>query len=101
MGALTTSANRKKKEGDLLALTVKSGSAVFKGAAACVGADGYLIPGADTAGLIFAGVAYESVTGDGSLKCRVERKGLYLFNIAAATIANIGDAVFQIGRAHV
>jgi len=94
MGALTTGTNRKKKEGDLLALTVKNANNIYKGAAVCVGADGYLIPGADTAGLIFAGVAYESVAGNGTLKCRVERKGLFLFAIAAATIANIGDAVF-------
>jgi len=92
--ALTTGVNRKKKDGDLLALIVKNASTVYKGALACVGADGYLIAGADTAGLIFAGVAYESLAGNGVLRCRVERKGLYLFNIAAATIANIGDAVF-------
>jgi len=96
MTALAADANRKRKDGDLVALTVKSGSTIYKGAAVCVGTDGYLIPGADTAGLIFEGVAYEKVVGDGTLKCRVEQKGLFLFNIAAATIANIGDPVFLV-----
>jgi len=94
--ALATGKDRKSKDGNMLALTVKANSAIYKGAAVCVGADGYLIPGADTAGLIFAGIAYESLTGDGALKCRVERRGLFLFSIAAATIANIGDAVFLV-----
>lgn len=94
MTALSADVNRKRKDGDLVALTVYNGSTIYKGAAVCVRADGYLIPGADTAGLIFTGVAYEKVVGDGTKKCRVEQKGLFLFNIAAATIANIGDPVF-------
>ena len=94
MANLTTAANRKRKDGDLVALTVKNGSTVYKGALACVDATGYVVRGGDTAGLRFVGVAYDSVAGNNVNKCRFDQKGNHLFAIAATTIADIGKAVF-------
>ena len=94
MANLTTGTDRKRKDGVLVSLAVKNGSTIYKGALACVDATGYVVRGSDTAGLTFIGVAYETVVGDNINKCRFDQKGNHLFAIAAATIADIGKAVF-------
>ena len=94
MANLTTSTDRKRKDGDLVALAIKNNSTIYKGALACVDATGYVVRGGDTAGLKFVGVAYETVVGNNTNKCRFDQKGNHLFAIAAATVADIGKAVF-------
>jgi hypothetical protein len=94
-----------KTQGVELSFPVNGTSKIYAGALVAVDADGYLVPGADTAGLIFQGFAIEQVdnsTGDdGDLSCRVQRRGLIKCAIAAATQANIGDNVFLVDDATV
>lgn len=81
--------------------SVDDGDTIYGGALVCVNADGYLVPGADTAGLIFSGFAMEqkdnSAGSDGDLDCRVRRRGLIKCIMGTAiTKANEGDNVFLV-----
>lgn len=99
MTALSADVERLSKEGKEIPYAVYESTQIYLNALVCVNAAGYLVPGADTAGLIFAGVAQENVNNSsgssGDKKCRVKRRGLYLATFATAiTIANVGDNVF-------
>lgn len=89
-----------RTDGVELAFPVNGTSKIYAGALVCVDADGYLVPGADTAGLIFQGIAMQqrdNASGDdGDQLCVVRRRGLVKCAIAAATQANIGDSVFLV-----
>ena len=89
-----------RTDGVHLAYPVNGTSKIYAGALVCVDADGYLVPGADTAGLIFVGWATQQVDNtsgdDGDLNCTVQRRGLVKCAIAAATQANVGDSVFLV-----
>lgn len=98
--ALTSDHNLERTDGVQLAFPVNGTSKIYAGALVAVDADGYLVPGADTAGLIFQGVALEhkdNTSGaDGALICVVHRRGLIKCAIAAATQANVGDKVYLV-----
>ena len=100
MGALTEDRNTPRKDGVEIALPVVADDCIYGGSLVAVNAAGYLNPGSDTVGLIFAGVASERAdnTGGaaGDIDCKVRRKGMHLFAIAAATVANLGDAVYLV-----
>ena len=98
--ALTSDKQIERTDGVQLAFPVNGTSTIYAGALVCVDADGYLVPGADTAGLIFQGIAMQqrdNASGDdGDQLCVVQRRGLVKCAIAAATQANIGDSVFLV-----
>ena len=98
--ALTSDKQIERTDGVQLAFPVNGTSKIYAGALVCVDADGYLVPGADTAGLIFQGIAMQqrdNASGDdGDQLCVVQRRGLVKCAIAAATQANIGDSVFLV-----
>lgn len=98
--ALTSDKQIERTDGVQLAFPVNGTSKIYAGALVCVDADGYLVPGADTAGLIFQGIAMQqrdNASGDdGDQLCVVQRRGLVKCAIAAATPANIGDSVFLV-----
>lgn len=81
MVALTQNANRTEKEGQLISFKVKGGVNIFRNALVAVDATGYLVPMSDTAGLTFAGMAYEGCDAsnavDGELSVRVERENAF------------------------
>ena len=98
--ALTSDNNLERKDGVQQALPVKGAAKIYAGALIAVGDDGYLVPGADTAGLIFQGVSLQhkdNTSGaDGALSCVVHRRGLIKCAIASASQANVGDRVYLV-----
>lgn len=86
-------------EGVDLSIPVDDGDKIYAGAIVCVNAAGYAVVGADTAGLIFMGIAREQADNtsgaDGAINVIVRRRGLFKMKLATAiTIANVGDNVF-------
>jgi len=99
MGALEEDKKTEYTEGVLLAFEVLASAEIFAGSFVCVDANGYAQPGADTAGLIFEGVATEYVLDSsavsGTEKVILRRRGLFKALMGTAiTIANVGDNVF-------
>lgn len=99
MTALTADKKTEYAEGIEVSAPVDGGSKIFAGANACFNAAGYLVPGADTAGLIYAGVSRSSIDNtlgdDGDEAAVVRRRGLFLMEFATPiTQANVGDNVF-------
>jgi len=101
MTALATDKKIEYTEGVEVPVPVDGGSKIFAGANACFNAAGFLVPGADTAGLIYAGVSRSSIDNslgqDGDESAIVRRRGLFLMELATAiTQANVGDNVFLV-----
>lgn len=100
MAALVEDKQAHRKDGIELPFKVKIATTIFGGSNVCVGADGYAVPGADTAGLIYQGVATQQVINAGASGAKyvvLRRKGLFLMEMATAiTIANVGDNVFLV-----
>lgn len=99
--ALSADKKTEYTEGVLVSCPVVTADIIYAGAFVCVNAAGYLVPGADTAGLIFQGVATESVDNslgsDGDLNCEVRRRGLFKATLGTAiSQANVGDNVFLV-----
>lgn len=104
MTALTAAYDAKRKDGKLVAHPVAAGARVFKGALVAVAtATGLAQPAADAAGLVFAGVAYETVDntvnpavpGSGAAAAKIVRvlkTGDYTYGKAGAALADIGKA---------
>jgi hypothetical protein len=88
-------------EGVELGLPVINADCIYGGSFVCVNAAGYALPGADTAGLIFMGVAMgraDNTSGAlGAIEVNLRRRGLFKATLATAiTIANEGDNVFLV-----
>jgi hypothetical protein len=88
-------------EGVELGFPVINADIIYAGSLVCVNAAGYALPGSDTSGLIFQGVAVERVdnsTGNaGDKTVRLRRRGLIKMKLATAiTQANVGDNVFLV-----
>jgi hypothetical protein len=101
MTAAIQDRNTPIREGKAHTLPVVANDCIFGGTLTAVNAAGYLNPGSDTAGLIFAGVADDRADntggGAGDISATVRRRGMYLFNLGTAiTVANVGDAVFLV-----
>ncbi|HOV62096.1 MAG TPA: hypothetical protein PK349_13645 [Candidatus Hydrogenedentes bacterium] len=99
MTALTADKKTEYTEGVEISIPVDDGDKIYAGALVCVNADGYAVPGADTEGLIFMGVAREQADNtdgqDGDINVTVRRRGLFKMAFATAiTAANVGDNVF-------
>lgn len=98
-GALSADKKTDIKEGVEVPVPVAAGTTIYAGAWACVNATGFLVPGADTAGLIFQGISRlfinNSLGQDGDEKGLVRRRGLVKATLGhAITQANVGDNVF-------
>ena len=88
-------------EGVEVPFPVINADIIYGGSNVCVNAAGYALPGADTAGLIYAGVALERVDNTagnaGDKTINVRRRGLIKMTLATAiTQANVGDNVFLV-----
>ncbi|MEN6375333.1 MAG: hypothetical protein ABFD75_11225 [Smithella sp.] len=100
-GALSADKKMEYKEGMDIPCLVAASTNIYAGATACVNAAGYLVPGADTAGLIFQGMSREYVDNssgaNGAQTAVVKRRGLIKMTFATAiSIANVGDNVFLV-----
>jgi len=101
MGALSADKAVQYTEGVELPFPVDDGDKIYGGALVAVNADGYAVPGADTAGLIFQGVALEQVDNtsgnDGDKSVVLRRRGLFKMTLGhTITQANVGDNVFLV-----
>jgi len=88
-------------EGVELSFPVINADIIYAGSFVCVNAAGYALPGSDTAGLIFEGIALERVdnsAGDaGAKSVTLRRRGLIKATLGTAiTQANVGDNVFLV-----
>jgi hypothetical protein len=88
-------------EGVELGFPVINADIIYAGSLVAVNADGYALPGSDTAGLIFQGIAIERVDNSlgnaGDKTVRLRRRGLIKMTLATAiTQANVGDNVFLV-----
>ncbi len=97
--ALSADKKSELKEGVEIPLEVADSATLYAGGFGCVNAAGYVVPGADTAGLIFMGVIREYVDNssgsNGDETVRMLRRGLVKTTLdTAITIANVGDNVF-------
>ena len=83
MTALTMDRNTEYSLGDLLSVPVAASARIFAGSMVCVGTDGYAVPAADTADLLFAGVATAQADNrsgdDGDVSVVVRRRGRFRF----------------------
>jgi len=101
MTALAADKKTELKEGVLIPFPVAALTTIYAGALPAVNAAGYLVPGADTSGLIFQGISREhvdnSLGGNGDLSCLLHRRGLVKMTLGTAiTQANVGDDVFLV-----
>lgn len=99
MTALAQDRNTHRRDGTLMPALVAESTTIYGGALTAVNAAGYLVAGADTAALIFHGVADgradNSGGSNGDVTALVRRRGQYRFASASAlTQANVGDNVF-------
>jgi hypothetical protein len=88
-----------RKEGELLAVPVAANTKIYKGGLTCANAAGFAVPGADTAGFSFLGVAYEDCdnTGgaNGEKSVRVWLRGTFRFKKSGSiTQANVNASLF-------
>lgn len=83
MTALTESRYTRHREGTVTAHAVKGAAHIFKGAIVCADSTGYAVPGSDSVGYTFIGVAIEDADNtngaDGDLKVRVMGRGVFSF----------------------
>jgi len=100
-GALSADKALQYTEGVELSFPVVAADIIYAGSLVCVNAAGYALPGSDTAGLIFQGIAVEQVDnslGDAGDKTVVlRRRGLIKMTLGTAiSQANVGDNVFLV-----
>lgn len=99
MAALTANRYTKHRDGLVTAHPVAAAAQIYKGSLVCANADGYAVPGADTAGFVFLGVALEEAdngTGSaGELSVKILTHGVFSFNKAGTiTQASLGAKVY-------
>ena len=102
MANLTANYDADDKAGLIVGYNVKAATKIFKGSLVAIAdANGYLVKGADTVGLTFAGVAYEggdnSTGADGAVGVRVKKAGSFVFAFAGtANQACIGKKAYAV-----
>lgn len=98
MTALTAARETLRKDGDLISVGVAASTTLYKGGLTAFNTSGYLVPGANTAGLKFAGVAYEnganSAGANGDVTARLYRRGLHLVAVASAAVTDVGKRCY-------
>ena len=101
MGVLSADKAIEYTEGVETPIPVVNADIIYAGALVSVNAAGYAVPGADTSGQIFMGVAQErrnnTYGNAGDLSVNVRRRGLFKMLLGTAiTQANVGDNVFLV-----
>ncbi|MGQ9707107.1 MAG: hypothetical protein ACUVWP_08970 [bacterium] len=95
---LTESYEAEGKVGALIQYKVAGQVHIYKGALVCLNSDGYAIPGADTSGYKFIGVAYEDADNtsgsNGDISVRVLKTGSFLYPIASVQQSDMGDKAY-------
>lgn len=99
MTALTENRYTKHRDGLVTAHPVKAAAHIFKGSLVCADSTGYAVPGADSAGLTFLGVALEEADNgagaSGDLLVRVQTSGVLSFSKSGTiTQADLGAALY-------
>ena len=99
MTALNQDRDPRRKEGLLGQGPVGANVTIYGGALVMFNAKGYVIPGADTAGCIFAGVSAEqtenSLGANGDKTAEFWREGLFMVTLGSTiSQANVGDKVY-------
>lgn len=100
--ALSANAMIASKHGEIQSFPVEDNVHIYKGAMVVVNTSGYALPGADTDGYRFVGIAYEecdnTVTGhsQGGLDVRVERTGRFLLPASSITQAMVGRRMYLV-----
>ena len=93
MTALSADRQVERYEGEIIALTVKAATTIYKGSLVNVDSSGYAVPAANAASVVFMGVAMEG--GTAGQVIRVYRRGIFKFAIpATATVADVGQRVY-------
>jgi len=100
-GSLSADIKAQIKEGKEIGPPVATGKIIYSGAWTCVNSAGFLVPGADTAGLIFQGISRlyvdNSLGANGALNGLLWRRGLVYATLGhAITQANVGADVFLV-----
>ncbi len=101
MTALAQDRATERRQGLTVDYQVINADVIYAGSLVCVNAAGYALPGANTLGNIFVGVAEgradNSAGAAGAIRVVVARKGLYRFASASSlSIANVGDNVYVV-----
>lgn len=100
--ALTADRDTDSMEGIYRALRVAASTTVYSGSLVCSNAAGYAVPGADTAGLKFRGVAREqgaNASGaNGDVKVEVDDQAgkIFFFASTGLTQADVGEKLYII-----
>jgi hypothetical protein len=100
MTALTKDRATSYREGIEMDYPVATNTKIYAGSLVCVNGNGFAVPGADTAGHKFMGVALEQVDNnpgaDGAKSLRVRRSGVFEFDAASITQAMVGDPMYAV-----
>jgi hypothetical protein len=98
MAVLTKDRNTTRKEGGLAAYPVAAGVKIYAGGIVCLNANGYAVPGTDTAGLKMEGISQQYVDNSagaaGAESVLVWKTGIVDLDAAGMTIADVGKPVF-------
>ncbi len=93
MGAVTTARDALRKDGELVSYKMGA-EKIVKGVMVVLDATGYAVNLTDTSGVVFAGVAYETVDNSGGSPgdkdIRVETTGTFEFTDSGGTQADVG-----------
>ena len=101
MTALSNDTKRDYREGVDHPYPVAASQIIYGNALTCINANGYAVPGSDTAGLIFVGVSEQKANNgdgsDGDKEVVVRRRHVHKVKIASTiTQANVGDKVYLV-----
>jgi hypothetical protein len=99
LAALSENRYTKHRDGLFTAHPVKASAHIFKGSLVCADSSGYAVPGADTSGFVFLGVAIEeadnSAGASGEITVRVQTSGVFSFaKTGTITQANVGVTLY-------
>lgn len=98
MTATTAAREAGYKEGLLVSYKVAASTKIPKGALVVINSSGYATNLTDAAGVVFAGVAYETVDNssgsNGDLEIRVQTSGTFEFVDSGGAQADVGDIFF-------
>lgn len=96
--ALTKDRNTTYREGIEIEVPVAASTKIYAGSLVAVNSAGYAVPGADTAGLRFMGVAMQNVDNsagsNGDKNVVVRRAGVFDFNGNTLTQASVGTVMY-------
>jgi len=98
MAALTKDRATPYREGVELDFPVAANCKIYSGSLVCGDTNGYAVPGADSPGLKFLGVAVEQVDNTGGANgakiVRLRRTGVFEFDASSITQAMIGASMY-------